>query len=124
MERRRSQRVPIQVWVEQWTDRELYHQLSANLSRGGIFLDRTVPLPEGTLVNLRFHLPGRESPLEVRGRIAFPKSDDDSPGMGVEFVQLDAEVAQIIDAFLVEHEVAEEGTAAEASEDPPEPTPK
>lgn len=94
--------------MEQWAEGEQYHQLSANLSRGGIYLDRTIPHPEGTVINLRFNLPGREQPLEMKGRIVFPKSDDDSPGMGVEFVGLNVDTAQAIDAYLSAQEAEEE----------------
>lgn len=88
MNRRRFIRFPVHVWVEQWTDQETYHQQSSNLSVGGVYLDRTVPHPEGTLVNLRFELPGDERPIECQGRIVFPRGAEDDFGMGLEFVGL------------------------------------
>lgn len=99
-DRRRFIRVPVQVWVEQWTDRETYHQQSSNLSMGGVYLERTVPLPEGTLVNLRFSLPGDGRPVTCKGRIVFPRSEADAFGMGLEFVDLGEADQERIDTFL------------------------
>ena len=89
--------------MEQWTDREMYLQQSANLSRGGIFLDRSIPHPEGTLLNLRFTLPDDDRPMECQGHIVYPKAGDDF-GMGIEFHELDAETEQRIDAFMTDAE--------------------
>lgn len=100
MNRRRFLRVPVQVWVEQWTDRETYHQQSSNLSLGGIYLDRTVPHPEGTLVNLRFTLPGEERPIVCKGRIVYPRGAEDDFGMGLEFVDLPAAEEDHLAEFL------------------------
>lgn len=100
----------VSVWVEQWTDLETYHQQSSNLSMGGVYLERTVPHPEGTLVNLRFTLPGQEEPITCKGRIVYPHGAEDDFGMGLEFVDLpDAETARIA-AFLGTLEGRDTGT--------------
>ena len=105
MERRRFIRVPVQVWVEQWTDQEMYLQQSANFSRGGIFLERTIPHPEGTLLNLRFTLPEDDRPIECRGHIVYPKAGEDF-GMGIQFYELDDETRQRIDEFMDQAEAS------------------
>ena len=43
-------RVPVQIWVEEKTERELYFQRSANSRRAGIYLENTIPHPVGTRV--------------------------------------------------------------------------
>lgn len=88
--------------MEQWTASEMYLQKSANLSRGGLFLDKAVPHPEGTLLNLRFTLPGDETPIECKGRIVCPRAGDDF-GMGLEFDELDADAVDRIASFLATH---------------------
>ena len=59
LERRQGSRVPVQIWVEEKTDRELYFQRSANLSTGGIYLENTIPHPVGTRAVGHVHLPFR-----------------------------------------------------------------
>ena len=118
MDRRRSLRVPIQVWVEQWAEGELYVQQSANLSRGGIYLERTTPLPVGTLINLRFNLPGAQKAIEVKGRIAFPQAGGVEPGMGVEFVQLAPDTAALINAYLEERAPKEDEAKSDEAPEP------
>jgi len=53
VERRHGARVPVQIWVEEKTERELYFQRSANISTGGIYLENTIPHPVGTLLQGR-----------------------------------------------------------------------
>ena len=57
-ERRGSERVVVDLWVEEHTDDALYFQRATNLSMGGLFLDRTLPHPAGTRVQLEVRLPG------------------------------------------------------------------
>ena len=56
LERRSGSRVPVQIWVEEKTERELYFQRSANLSLGGIYLENTIPHPVGTRVRRLVHV--------------------------------------------------------------------
>jgi hypothetical protein len=77
----------------------MYLQKSANLSRGGIYLERTVPHPEGTLLNLRFSLPDDPRPIECKGRIVYPRADQEF-GMGLEFAELDDDGARRIAAYV------------------------
>jgi uncharacterized protein (TIGR02266 family) len=98
-DRRRSDRIPIEMWVEQSRDKELYFQRSANLSAGGLFLENTIPHPVGTRIKLQFTLPGDTGPLELEGEIVSAASQSEL-GMGVKFVDVDAAVQQRIDAFI------------------------
>ena len=56
------------MWVEETTDEERYFRRAGNLSRGGLRLEHTIPLPLGTVVNLTFTLPGDEAPIRCRAR--------------------------------------------------------
>lgn len=94
-ERRQTARIPLEMWVEETTDNERYFRRAGNLSRGGLRLDHTIPLPQGTLVNLTFTLPGDSVPVEVSGEIVSSAGPDDLR-MGVKFVGVgDAARAQI-----------------------------
>jgi uncharacterized protein (TIGR02266 family) len=89
-ERRHGNRVPVQIWVEEKTDRELYFQRSANLSEGGIYLENTIPHPVGTRVTLRFSLPGEAQKLEVAAEVVGAVAGEEEMGMGLKFLNLGA----------------------------------
>ena len=57
------------MWVEETTNAERYFRRAGNLSRGGLRLEHTIPLPLGTVVNLTFTLPGDDAPITVSGEI-------------------------------------------------------
>jgi hypothetical protein len=93
----------------------MYLQKSANLSRGGIYLERTVPHPEGTLLNLRFSLPDDERPIECKGRIVYPRADQEF-GMGLEFAELDEDGARRIAAYISAAESTAESVGESAGD--------
>lgn len=98
-ERRASGRVAVEMWVEESRNRETYFQRCKNLSTGGLFLDRTIPHPVGTIVSLRFTLPADETPIETKGEIV-NAPEGDSLGMGIKFLDLDADARARIEAFV------------------------
>ena len=100
VERRQGMRVPVQIWVEEKSDRELYFQRSANLSGGGIYLENTIPHPVGTRVTLRFTLPGDSEKLEVKAEVAAAIAGEEEFGMGLKFVNLGADVAERIQKYI------------------------
>lgn len=87
-ERRGERRIPIEMWVEELLGEDRYFQRSANLSLGGIYLEGTIPHPRGTIVNLKFTLPGDTDAIKVRGEIV-GEPDEDRLGMNVKFLSLD-----------------------------------
>lgn len=99
-ERRAEPRVPVEMWVEQATERELYFQRSANISAGGIYLEHTVPQPLGTRIRLRFLLPDDDEAVEVEGEIVNVGASGEELGMGVKFVAMTPEVRRRIDAYI------------------------
>jgi len=100
VERRQGNRVPVQIWVEEKTDRELYFQRSANLSIGGIYLENTIPHPVGTRVNLRFQLPGDADKIEVKAEVAAAIAGEEEFGMGLKFIDLGADIADKIKQYI------------------------
>ena len=99
-ERRHGARVPVQIWVEEKTDRELYFQRSANLSTGGIYLENTIPHPVGTRVTLRFQLPGDDDKIEVKAEVAAAIAGEEEFGMGLKFVDLADGVVERIGKYI------------------------
>jgi uncharacterized protein (TIGR02266 family) len=99
-DRRRHERVSVEIWVEETRGRELYYLRAANLSRGGVFLENTIPHPYGTLVELEFTLPGDRERLHVRGRVVDRPEMADRLGMAVEFIEMEPAVARKIEEFV------------------------
>jgi uncharacterized protein (TIGR02266 family) len=98
-ERRGGPRIPIEMWVEETTGSERYFRRAGNLSRGGLRLEHTIPLPVGTSVNLTFTLPGDKAPIEVTGEIVSAAPPEDLR-MGVKFTNLSQDALTKIEAFL------------------------
>lgn len=98
-ERREASRVDIEMWVEESRDRETYFQRCTNLSAGGLFLDRTIPHPVGTIVRLRFSLPDGGAAIETRGEIV-NAADGERLGMGVKFLDLAEDARARLAAFV------------------------
>lgn len=96
-ERRRAQRVKVDLWVEERTEDALYFQHAINLSSTGIFLDHTLAHNPGTRVNLELHLPDEEIPLRVVGEVV---SRDEAQGMAVTFVSISDEDQRRLDRYL------------------------
>jgi uncharacterized protein (TIGR02266 family) len=83
-DKRKQERVPVELWIEAERDGELYFQRAINISVGGAFFAQTIPLPLGTRVDLKFEIPG--DPVEVRCKGEIVTAKD--LGMGVSFIDL------------------------------------
>jgi uncharacterized protein (TIGR02266 family) len=101
-ERRASVRQPVEMWVEELMEGSQVFRRAGNLSRGGMYLDQTIPIPVGTRVRLRFTLPGDDVPLVVMGEIV-SISASAALGMGVKFVTVPDEAQSRIDLYLAAH---------------------
>jgi hypothetical protein len=98
-ERRNGPRIPLEMWVEETTEHERYFRRAGNLSRGGLRLEHTIPLPVGTVVNLTFTLPGDILPVKISGEIVSNAGPEDLR-MGVKFLNATDEAQAKIDAYL------------------------
>ena len=99
---RHDVRIPLALEVEYRTAGAFLVAYSVNLSKGGIFLETDNPMPMGTVLNLRFSVPGG-SPLEVTGLVAWVRSlpEPGKPaGMGIEFENLDGKHGELLDAIV------------------------
>ena len=86
-ERRTQERVAVEMWVTETHNGATYYQRSANISAGGIYLDGTIPHATGTMVTLKFTIPGDEEPSEIRG-IVVGDDTDERLGMHIMFAEL------------------------------------
>ncbi len=95
-EKRKEERVPVDLWIEASRDGELYFQRASNLSVGGAYFAQTIPLPVGSRVSLKFELPGDAVPIVCEGDIVTAKE----LGMGVSFIGLTAADRKRVEALL------------------------
>jgi uncharacterized protein (TIGR02266 family) len=99
-DRRTSARLPIEMWVEELTEASQVFRRAGNVSRGGMHLDHTIPIPVGTKVRLRFTLPGDNTPIVVTAEIVSIATNN-VLGMGVKFLEVEPITQNRIDAYLL-----------------------
>ena len=101
-EKRRSERTPLVVRVDYTTVDAFFSEFTANINEGGLFIETESPPPTGTAVLLKFKLPGEEEPIRVHGRVVWitPQGGAESPGMGIEFENLDRVARARIDQVV------------------------
>jgi hypothetical protein len=97
-EKRKEERVPVDLWIEASLDGALYFQRASNLSVGGAYFTQTIPLPVGTRVALKFELPAGAGEVACEGEIVTAKE----LGMGVSFIGLSAADRARIEALIVQ----------------------
>lgn len=76
-----------------------------NLSRSGVFIKSDAPLPVGTRVNLRFSVIFEDLEI-IEGvgevvRVVPAGTPDETPGMGVVFVELTQVSRELVERILV-----------------------
>jgi uncharacterized protein (TIGR02266 family) len=121
-------RVPVRISTieperDPWTGRPFFratHETSANLSRGGAFVQTAEPLRPGRRVLLEIELPdGR--PVETLARVAWTRRElapgaPAGAGIGLEFLGGAADQLASLESFVAAHEGAAR-SAAPASDD-------
>lgn len=102
-DRRRAARAPLDLWVEEERGNELYFRRTGNVSVGGVYFEQTIPHAVGTLVKLRFSLPGDPDVIEAEGEIVNTPNVKDGLGMGLRFVQMSPSDRRRLEAFIATH---------------------
>ena len=102
VERRTDARVGVEIWVEEMADQGLYFHRVTNLSLGGFFIEKKLPLPVGQKVSLRLELPDSGQEFSLTGRIINNYQDKQNKvkGAGIQFLELDDQVRAGIAAYL------------------------
>ena len=103
-ERRRHGRLSLKVPVDYSSVDAFFSEFTTNINEGGMFIEIDAPPELGTDVQLQFHLPGEDQPLQVEGRVAWISDGKaDSPaGAGVEFKNLTPEAREQINCIVRE----------------------
>ena len=103
-DKRKFQRYNIRIFgvFEKDIDLEQTDMMLANMGLGGAFIKTEKPAPPGTVVTLRFYLPGYERPLSVGGEVVWWQTDPSkgAVGMGVKFTSVSEEDLEAIKKYL------------------------
>ncbi|MDP3028753.1 MAG: TIGR02266 family protein [Deltaproteobacteria bacterium] len=106
-ERRRVSRKAVRLEIYYSTPMDIFTSLSQNLNEGGIFIETDRPSPIGTVVEIKFYLPGDHKPIETHGLVVWsttspPEKDTGHPraGMGIEFESLNNQDKERINKFI------------------------
>jgi hypothetical protein len=101
-ERRDSLRLPLQVSVK--IGERAFEDYAGDISIGGVFFEKQLPVSPGEGVLLRFSLPLFDKILEVKGEVMEVAQDDGAipSGTRVKFVELDLRTELLIARYLDE----------------------
>ena len=90
---RQHPRAPMALKVEYTQLNRFFSDYTSNISKGGTFIRSDRPLKVGTEFIFHLHVPARESPIELSGRVAWVNSQGrkevpeiDELGMGILFI--------------------------------------
>lgn len=83
-------------------------RFAINLSRTGVFLRTPTPLPVGSRVHFEYRLSDGQRMLRGRGIVRWSREESQSrhsepPGMGIEFVDLDATSEALVEEIVTSH---------------------
>ncbi|HXN31053.1 MAG TPA: TIGR02266 family protein [Polyangiaceae bacterium] len=96
-------RLPFEIDITLESESQFYTGFSENLSEGGIFVATHALRPVGSRLDMVFTLPGVKGPMRAEGAVCWLRLHSDTSdlpaGMGLRFVSLRSEDAEIIRAF-------------------------
>ena len=109
-ENRKDERLSAEIKVDYRAGGSFVTDYSANVSRTGVFIRTSHPLPVGEKVRLRMQLKAGDAPFALDGVVKWVstmRNKQHAAGMGVEFVDLPDEVRTQIERLV--REVGREG---------------
>ena len=102
-EKRQTTRHPLRTKMDYRAQSggDFLYEYTTNISKGGIFIETHEPLPEGTVVEMKFQPPDTEQPIEVSGKVVWINpwregEENHNPGMGIQFEDLSEEGRELL----------------------------
>ncbi len=103
-EKRREERISVELKVGYRTIGSFITDYIINISRGGIFINTSKPLPVGTKIRILFSIPDIPLPFDLNGIVRWINpvghSSHSLPGMGIEFLEVEENVKKRIEKFI------------------------
>lgn len=91
--------------VKMGDDRKYFFGYAKNISRGGIFVHTLTPKRVGEEFSLELNVPKSDIIIKCRCRVAwnrrFSEAGNHDPGMGIEFLDLDPDIADSVDIWVI-----------------------
>lgn len=113
--RRKDSRVEATIEVRYKSIKDFLIEYTRNISRGGIFLATSEPLPEGSKIRLVFYLPDSSKEIRIIGEVIHALTKErgrqrgQEPGMGIEFIDFSPsskrEISRYIEGLLSEKDI-------------------
>lgn len=99
---RQALRVYVQMRVEGEVGAEAFYGESENISLGGMLIKSEVPLKKGTVVKIRFLLPGQQYHVDVKGEVIRADEVSFKPdyGLGIIFQDAGSIAKEMIKDFI------------------------
>lgn len=96
---RRWQRAEVNLAIVCRSQDEVLDDIARTLSAGGMFIECSQPRAIGSTLELQFSLPGLDTPIELRARVASvqEQSGDQPAGMGLEFLDVEGALRSQMD---------------------------
>ena len=101
-ERRRDERVPQVLWLEEIIGDDRCIRRTGNISLGGVFFDATLPYPVGTRLCLEIPLPG--APEKIRALAQVVSVRDQGQGMALRFTGFPDGGVEHLRQYLKDHQ--------------------
>lgn len=105
---RRANRYRVDLAVSVSSQHNFYSGFVENMSVGGVFIATHRLRPVGAQVEFSLSLPDGQPPLEGTGEVrwvrVYSETSHGPPGMGIRFLQLDAQGLQRVELFLAERD--------------------
>ncbi|MBL9037815.1 MAG: TIGR02266 family protein [Archangium sp.] len=101
---RKSERLQHELLVAYRTVDGFITDWGVNISKGGIFINTRNPLAAGSIVRLIISLPDAAFPFDLSGRVIrshpYDPSSEQVAGMGIEFIDVDADKLSRLERFV------------------------
>jgi len=107
-DRRRDLRAVVRLQVKPGTEslKRPPFYVASNISKSGMFLITTDPLPEKTELKLQFQIPDNHAKIELIAVVVWCRERDERPphlpGMGLKFTRISKSDRERIDRFIRE----------------------
>lgn len=99
-------RSPLNVPFQLGSPASGYDVTSYNFGEGGAFLETDRVHPPGTILDLRFSLPGLERKFHIEGEVIYSSRDhspDIPPGMGIKFTGIDTGTQTLLSNYMEQY---------------------
>jgi hypothetical protein len=101
-ERRESPRSGVQIWATEKAEGYTRFHMISNLSLSGLRIEKKLPLPVGSMINLEVTLSGPKEVIRLKGVVlnTYKDSDSNVTGTGVKFVEMSEDVGKKLKTYI------------------------